>query len=72
MSLFLINLDSGLLVSLLLIVKIMGKIEFKCQPLLSKIGLTMNSSHNIWFHKIVRFFRSKASKVEDLEGDSNL
>lgn len=35
---------------------------FNCQLLLLEIGLTMDSSHNTWFHKIRRFFRSKSSR----------
>ena len=44
----------------------MGKIGFNCQLLLSEIGLTTDSSHSTWFHKIIRFSRSKASSEEDL------
>ena len=44
----------------------MGKIRFNCQLLLSKIGLTTNLSPITWFHKTVRFSRSKASSEEDL------
>ena len=44
----------------------MGKIGFNCQLLLSEIGLTTDSSHSTWFHKTVRFSRSKASSEEDL------
>ena len=44
----------------------MGKIGFNCQLPLSEIGLTTDSSHSTWFHKTVRFSRSKASSEEDL------
>ena len=44
----------------------MGKMGFNCQLLLSEIGLTTDSSHSTWFHKTVRFSRSKASSEEDL------
>lgn len=36
--------------------KIMGKIGFHCQLLLSEIGLTTDSSHSTWFHKIRTIF----------------
>ena len=39
--------------------KIMGKIGFNCQLLLSEIGLTTDSSNSTWFHKTVWFYRSK-------------
>jgi hypothetical protein len=39
--------------------KIMGKIGFNCQLLLSKIGLTTDLSHNTRFHKP---YRSKSSR----------
>lgn len=34
----------------------MGKIGFHCQLLLSEIGLTTDSSHSTWFHKIRTIF----------------
>ena len=36
-----------------------GKIGFNCQLLLSKIGLTTDSSHSTWFQKSIWFSRSK-------------
>ena len=33
-----------------------GKIGFNCQLLLSEIGLTTDSSHSTWFHKIRTIF----------------
>ncbi len=39
-----------------------GKIGFNCQLLLSEIGLNTDSSHSTWFHKTVRFSRSKSSR----------
>lgn len=39
------------------------KLGVNCQPFLSEIGLTTDSSHSTWFHKTVRFYRSKSSRV---------
>jgi len=53
--------SSGLSFRTIMDSQIMGKIGFNCQPVLSKIGLTMDSSHSTWFLKSVRFSRSKSS-----------
>jgi len=48
--------SSGLSFRTIMDSQIMGKIGFNCQPVLSKIGLTMDSSHRTWFHKICTIF----------------
>ena len=41
----------------------MGKIGFNCQLLLSEIGLTTDSSHSTWFHKIRTIFPIEIEQV---------